>query len=372
MNAKLNEIASHFKFEGSIKEINSLGEGLINDTFIIETEGDDSNYILQRKNKLIFNNIPAMMQNIQTVTQHLKNKIEQQGGDPMRETLTLIETNNDALYHIDNDGEYWAACYLIPHTITHHRADNAHLAYAGGAAIGKFQHMLADMNEPLTDILPGFHNMKFRFQQWGEVLLKDPLGRKKELLKEIDWIESRREEMLSFWQKVELGILPMRVTHNDTKISNILFDNQDNELAVIDLDTVLNSTCLNDYGDAIRSYTNTGAEDDKNLDQVSVNMNIFEEYTKGYLLYASSFLTKEEGDSVAFSARYITFEQVLRFLIDYINGDNYYKIKYNNHNLVRTHAQYKLLLSIEENYNEMNDFVEMILATHGKINYRNE
>ena len=353
MKETLARIGKIFAFEGIIKEIRPLGEGLINDTFFVETEGTSPNYILQRKNKNIFKDIPAMMDNIYRVTSHLKEKIVAQGGDPLREALTVTPTLDGKLYYKDEENEYWAACLFIEDTITYEYADSPELAAQGGKGIGKFQAMLSDMTEPLSDILPGFHNMRFRFQQWDDVLKKDPVGRKAQIQEEISWIESRRKEMLDFWSKVETGEIPTRVTHNDTKISNILFDKQGNVLCVIDLDTVLSSTCLNDYGDAIRSYTNAGKEDDENLDNVYIKMDIFEGYTSGYLSETKGFLVSSEIENLAFSAKYITFEQVLRFLMDYIDGDNYYKVKSETHNLVRTRAQYKLLQSMEENYNEM-------------------
>ncbi|GAB6120176.1 phosphotransferase enzyme family protein [Dysgonomonas termitidis] len=355
-------IEKHFAFDGPVKEIRPLGEGLINDTFFVETVGDNPDYILQKKNKNIFKDIPAMMDNIHKVTTHLKEKIIRQGGDPLREALTITPTTDNKLYYLDEDGEYWAACLFIDNTIAYEYADSPELAAQGGRGIGKFQALLADMKEPLADILPGFHNMKFRFQQWNEILMKDPAGRKKKVLKEIEWIESRRDEMLALWNKFESGELPVRVTHNDTKISNILFDKQGNVLCVIDLDTVLSSMCLNDYGDAIRSYTNAGKEDDENPDNVYIKMDIFEGYTAGYLSEAITFLTPAETENLAFSAKYITFEQVLRFLMDYIDGDNYYKVKNNTHNLVRTHAQYKLLQSMEENYGKMCETVNRLVS----------
>lgn len=353
MKETLLKIGDKFAFEGTVKDIRTLGEGLINDTFFVETEGNSPNYILQRKNKNIFKDIPAMMDNICKVTTHLKKKIVAQGGDPLREALTVTPTKDGKLYFKDEEDQYWAACYCIEDTITYEYADSPALAAQGGKGIGKFQAMLADMKEPLADILPGFHNMRFRFEQWDDVLRRDPVGRKAEVQKEIEWIESRRDEMIALWAKAESGEIPTRVTHNDTKISNILFDKQGNVLCVIDLDTVLSSIVLNDYGDAIRSYTNTGKEDDENLDNVSINMDIFEGYTVGYLSETISFLTPAEIENLAFSAKYITFEQVLRFLMDYIDGDNYYKVKNEKHNLVRTHAQYKLLQSMEESYDKM-------------------
>lgn len=357
MENNLLNIANHFRLEGEVKNIRPLGEGLINDTYFIETTNNSPNYILQRKNGNIFKNIPAMMDNIYKVTTHLKKKVESAGGDPLREAMTQIFTNTGALYHLDDKNEYWTVCLFIEDTVTHQYASSLELAYQGGKGIGKFQAMLADMNVTLVDILPGFHNIRFRFEQWDQSLKNDKAGRVKYLTTEIAWIEKYREEMLQYWEKVENGIIPTRITHNDTKISNILFDKSDNVLCVIDLDTVLSSTCLNDYGDAIRSYTNAGLEDDRDINNVYIKMDVFENYTKGYLSETKAFLTQAEKENLAFSAKYITYEQVLRFLMDYIDGDTYYRIAYDNHNLVRTHAQYKLLQSIEDNYIKMQDII---------------
>jgi len=359
----LEKIASKFKLEGTVDRVEPMGEGFINDTFIIYTsEPIVPNYLLQRKNKRIFTNVPAMMENIQIVCTHIKKKVVEKGGDPMREAMTIVPATDGKLYFQDEEGEYWAVCVFINNTIAYQAAQTPELAYQGGKGIGLFQSMVSDLKEPLTDILPGFHNIRYRFNQWDAVLAKDPAGRKAKLAKEISWIESRRDEMLDFWKLVESGEIPTRVTHNDTKINNILFDQNGEVLCVIDLDTVLNSTCLNDFGDAMRSYTNTGEEDDENLDNVSCNLSIFEGFTKGYLSKASSFLTEKELEYLAFSAKYITYEQVLRFLMDYIDGDNYYKIKSPEHNYQRTVAQYKLLTSMEEQYDEMCRIVRTVAA----------
>ena len=357
MTDNLIAIASNFSIEGKIAEIKPLGEGFINDTYIVKMDGE-SNYLFQRKNKTIFQDVPSMMNNILKVCNHIKAKVAAKGGDVNREAMTLISTHKGALYFKDEDGEYWAMCLFIKDSVSYESADTPELSYAGGRGIGKFQSMLSDMKEPLVDILPGFHNIRFRFSQWDEVLKNDPVGRKKDLSKEIAWVEDRRAEMLEFWMLVENGTIPTRVTHNDTKINNILFDKKGDVLCVIDLDTVLNSTVLNDFGDAMRSYTNTGLEDDKNLDSVNMDMEIFKAYTKGYLEETISFLSSSELEYLAFSAKYITYEQVLRFLMDYIDGDNYYKIKSSEHNLIRTQAQYKLLTSMEEQFEEMQNFVE--------------
>lgn len=360
---KLEDIAARFQLEGKVEKVEQMGEGFINDTFIIyNAEKSAPDYLLQRKNKRIFTNVPAMMENIMKVTTHIKKKVIARKGDPMREAMTIVPATDGKLFYQDEEGEYWAVCIFISNTITYQAATTPELAYQGGKGIGLFQALVADLNEPLTDILPGFHNIRYRFNQWDAVLAKDPVGRKAKLATEISWIESRREEMLNFWTLVENGEIPTRITHNDTKINNILFDQQGNVLCVIDLDTVLNSTCLNDFGDAMRSYTNTGQEDDENLDAVSCDISIFEGFTKGYLSQAIQFLNEKELEYLAFSAKYITYEQVLRFLMDYIDGDNYYRIKSPEHNYQRTLAQYKLLTSMEEQYNEMCRIVRHVVA----------
>ena len=362
MKNQLIEIAENFQIEGKIVEVSNLGEGFINDTFIIKTSDGSPDYILQRKNKRIFSPIPAMMDNIQKVCQHIKQKVKKAGGDPMREAMTLIPAKDGKLYFLDLDDEYWAVCLFIKDTIAYEAAETPELAYAGGRGIGKFQSLVSDLKEPLVDILPGFHNIRYRFKQWDEVLKKDPVGRKDKVSEEIGWIESRREKMLNFWKLVEDETIPTRISHNDTKINNILFDKKGEVLCVIDLDTVLSSTVLNDFGDAMRYYTNTGKEDDTNLDNVSMDIEIFRAFAKGYLEEAKSFLTAKEIEHLAFSAKYITYEQVLRFLMDYIDGDNYYKTKHQEHNLVRTRAQYKLLQSMEEQFDTMNEAIKEFMS----------
>lgn len=311
-----------------------------------------------------------MMNNIHKVTSHLKKKVAENGGNPDREALTVIPARDGKLYYRDKEGEFWAACLFIEDTVSYDAARDPELARQGGKGIGHFQRLLVDMPGTLEDTLPGFHDMRFRFQQWDEALARDPAGRKNMVKKEIEWIEERREEMLTFKNKFETGEIPTRVTHNDTKISNILFNRDGEILCVIDLDTVLSSSCLNDYGDAIRSYANTGLEDDKDLYRVTLDTGIFEAYTRGYLSEAIDFLTPPERENLAFSARYITFEQVLRFLMDYIEGDTYYKIKYTEHNLTRARAQYKLLHSMEERYEDTRDIVERVTREQELIQTR--
>ena len=202
MKNRLLEIASHFALEGAIASIDSLGEGFINDTFIVRTEGEAPDYILQRKNKNIFPDVPAMMENIRKVTDHIRRVVVAAGGDPRREVMTVVPATDGKLYHIDTDGEYWAVTIFIADTIAYNKADSPELARKGGEGIGKFQAQLADFAEPLAETIKGFHNIRHRFVQWDEAVARDAAGRVAELTEEIGWIESRREEMLAFWSKV--------------------------------------------------------------------------------------------------------------------------------------------------------------------------
>ena len=349
----LHDIAAAFCLEGRIDSVGRLGEGFINDTYLVRTASETPDYILQRKNRTVFPDVPAMMENIRKVTEHIRRKVMAAGGDPAREVLEVIPATDGKLYHRDTAGEFWAVTRFIAGTKAYDRADTPDLARKGGEGIGLFQSQLADFTQPLAETIPGFHNIRHRFRQWDEALARNAAGRKAAVAEEIEWIESRREEMLAFREQAEDGTLPMRVTHNDTKISNILFDAEGRVLCVIDLDTVMNSTSLNDFGDAIRSYANTGAEDDRDPDRVRLSMPMFRAYAEGYLSQRARQLTEAELAGLAFSARYITYEQVLRFLMDYIDGDTYYKTKYGDHNLVRTRAQYRLLQSMEEQYGAM-------------------
>ena len=368
MDKHLN-IASKFEIDGTIEEIKPLGPGFINDTFIVKTV-QGPKYILQRKNHIVFPDVPGMMNNIVMVTEHIKRKVEAEGGDPMREVLTVtrrkVSTLTDSekglpycdLYYKDEDGNFWAVCLFIEGSVTYEQADTPKLAYNGGQGIGKFQSQLADFTTPLSETIKGFHNIRWRFEQWDASVKADAAGRVKDLAEEISWIESRKAEMLEFWSLVENGTIPTRVTHNDTKISNILFDSEGEVLCVIDLDTCMSSTSLNDFGDAIRTYANTAAEDERDLSKVSMSLEMFKAYTEGYLSERRGTLCESELEWLAFSARYITYEQVLRFLMDYIDGDKYYKTNAPDHNLARTHAQYKLLQSMEEQYEQMKEIVK--------------
>lgn len=342
----LRSICTNFLYDDRI-EVEPMGEGFINDTVTVRTPG--SRYILQRKNSDIFKDIPGMVSNILKVTGHIKSKAIAAGEDPNRATLTLIPTKDGENFHHELSGEaagWWVMTLFIDCADGVDKADTPGMARKGGAGMGRFQKLLSDFDGDLVDTLPGFHNIKFRFQQWDEAVSRDSAGRVAACAEEIEWIESRRKEMLEFFTLIESGRIPARVTHNDTKISNMLFDHNGDVICMIDLDTVLRAPCLYDFGDAVRSYTNTGKEDDTDLSAVSMSRPMYDALLEGYLSEAGSFLTPVEREWLPFSGYYITFEQVLRFLMDYLEGDHYYRIKYPEHNLVRARAQHTLLESI--------------------------
>ena len=237
---QLIRTAGMFRLEGTPVRVDNLGDGFINDTFIIRLTDSPVKYILQRKNTNIFKDIPGMMNNIQAITQHLKKKIEAAGGDPMRESLTVVPAKDGKLYY-EYEGEYWCVTVFIGDSVSYDKADTPLLAERGGCGIGRFQAMLSDFDQPLVDTLPGFHNIKFRFGQWDETLARDPEHRAASVRNLIAEVEARRDEMLDFYKLIEDGRIPLRVTHNDTKIANMLFDRDGNVLCVLDLDTVL--TC---------------------------------------------------------------------------------------------------------------------------------
>lgn len=353
----LKEIVGKFDITGKVADIKPLGEGFINDTLIVHTEGDAPDYILQRKNKSIFPDVPAMMDNIQRVTAHLRKK----AADPDREVMTVVKAKDGLPYYQDADGEYWAMTVFIPDTIAYDNADSPALAYKGGKGIGHFQAMLADFTEPLANILPGFHDIDFRWDQWWRAVGRDEMGRLERVQEEVSFVNLNDDMSKEFWSLVKSGAIPRRVTHNDTKINNILFDHDGNVQCVIDLDTVMSATALNDFGDAIRSYCNTGLEDDPNPENVRLSLEMFEAYARGYLSEMGKVLTEKELEWLAFSPMYITYEQVMRFLMDYLWGDTYYKIKYPDHNLVRTRAQIALYHDMEAKLPRMRQIIKEIM-----------
>lgn len=351
-SSKLQDIAEKFDINGSVKELFPVAGGLINTTYKVVTEPGNQEYILQNKNCNIFKDIPGMMDNILKVTAHIKEKIKN-NGDSAMEAMQIVKSKSGLPYYKDEEGEFWTLSIFIPDTIQFEGPISPETARKGGEGIGKFHKQLSDFNLPLAETLPGFHDLKFRFRQWDETLKENRAGRIAQLKNEIDWVEKRRPEMEKFHSFIDSGELPKRVVHNDTKITNLLFNKDGSLRCVIDLDTVMQNTPLADFGDAIRTMANTGEEDDKDLSKVSLDIDIYKAYLEGYLSETKDVLTEKELEYLPFGPLYITYEQVMRFLMDYIDGDRYYKTDYDDHNLVRTRAQMKLYESMEQNYDKM-------------------
>lgn len=354
----LLSIVSHFQMKGTVREIKPLGSGLINDTYKVTTaEADAPDYVLQRINHAIFQNVEMLQANIEAVTKHIRKKLEGRGeSDIDRKVLHFIPVADGKTYWHDGEN-YWRIMTFIPRARTYETV-NPEYSYYAGAAFGNFQAMLADIPDTLGETIPDFHNMEFRLKQLREAVATDAAGRVKEVQYFLDEIEQRADEMCKAERLYREGKLPKRVCHCDTKVNNMMFDEDGTVLCVIDLDTVMPSFVFSDYGDFLRSGANTGLEDDKNLENVNFDMEIFKAFTKGYLESGKSFLLPVEIENLPYAAALFPYMQCVRFLADYINGDTYYKIQYPEHNLVRTKAQFKLLQSVEEHTPEMKKFID--------------
>jgi len=344
-------ILEHFKTQGTISEVKPLGDGLINQTLIVKTqEADAPDYVLQRVNDAIFQDVDLLQKNIEYVTDHIRQKLAAKGEtDLERKTLTLIGTDEGkTYYYCDEEGiqGYWRLTIFIPRSVTK-SAVTPESSRLCGQAFGDFQAMLADIDKPIGESIPDFHNMELRLRQLREAVKADAVGRVKEVQDLIDEIEKRSVEMTQAEELFRQGKLPKRICHCDTKVNNMLFDADDDSfLCVIDLDTIMPSFIFSDYGDFLRTAANTVAEDDPNYDKVAFRKDIYEAFTEGYLSTAK-FLTDIEIKMLPYAVKLFPYMQASRFLADYINGDTYYSIKYPEHNLVRTKNQIVLLKAVE-------------------------
>lgn len=355
-NDKMVEVLFQFIEKNDNTEIRPLGAGHINDSYRVKS--GDNEYVLQRINHQIFKDVDKLQDNIVRVTNHIRAKLEERKVEDIdRKVLSFIPANDGKYYYKDAEGNYWRVMHFINDSKSYDTI-NPELAYRAGLAFGDFQKMLADLPDgPLFETIPNFHNMEFRLEEFREAVEKDEADRVGKVSDLIEEIEARAEEMTKPERLHREGLLPKRTNHCDTKVNNILFDSNDQVLCVVDLDTVMPGYVLSDFGDFMRTGANTGEEDDTNLDNVSIDLDIFEGYTKGYLENAASFLTDVEIENLAFGAKLLTYMQTVRFLTDYLNGDTYYKTKHKEHNLERTLAQFKLLTSMEENFEKMQQIV---------------
>jgi hypothetical protein len=354
----LKEIFGSFQAEGSYLKGYPYGSGHIHDTFLVETDGPD-NYILQRLNSNVFKNVPQMQENIERVTMHIRKKLLlKKSQDIKRECLTFINSISGKTWITDSDGSYWRISIYIPDHRTYDIMDTPLKALEAGKAIGRFQAMLADFSgEPLNETIPYFQHVGKRLETLSIKIKEDRVHRAGSVKDEIGFITERAERMKVIINLGIEGVIPLRITHNDTKFNNILLDKNDKALCLIDLDTVMPGFIHYDFGDAMRTGANSAAEDEADLSKVNFDISMFKAFSEGYLSEAATFLTRSELEYLAFSPLLITYTQAVRFLTDYIDGDRYYKIHHPGHNLQRTRSQIQLVKSMEEQYSEMQGII---------------
>lgn len=368
---KITEIIENFPYKGELKDMQQTDTGLINSTYILTfSDGNmDFKYILQKINTLVFKNPDELMSNIMNITGFLRNKIMLDGGNPERETLTFLYTNANAPYYKDHEGNFWRTYSFIDKCYTCDSIDEPIKANRSGAAFGRFMNLLSDYPiENLFETIPNFHNTPKRYEALAAAIDENLAGRADTVQEEIDFAFSKREDSHKLTDLIETGELPIRVTHNDTKINNVLFDKITNKaFCVIDLDTVMPGLSLYDFGDAIRSGATTAEEDEKNLGNYTLDLDLFEAYTDGYLSEAGSALTDKELDNLVFSAKLLSLECGVRFLTDYLNGDTYFKTDYPEHNLVRCRTQFKLVRDIEKKSSVLEAIVDRLRKKYCEI-----
>ena len=354
-------ILAQFEISGTVKEVMPLGNGLINDTYHVVTEGDAHDYVLQRINNAIFRDVDLLQHNIEVVTAHLRRKLEAAGmPDIDRKVLQFIKARSGKTYYRDEADRYWRVMVYIPDTVTN-EAVTPESAYDCGKAFGNFEKMLVDVPEQLGETIPDFHNMELRMSQLREAVKNDAASRLAEVRDIIEELEHDADEMCKAERLYREGRLPKRICHCDTKVNNMLFDQDGQVLCVIDLDTVMPSFIFSDYGDFLRTGANFTAEDNPDLSHVGFNEEIFKAFTTGYLQSARDFLTPIEIELLPYAVALFPFMQCVRFLADYINGDTYYKIKYLTHNLDRTRNQLALYRDVRRHDQMMNTFIQELL-----------
>ena len=358
---ELTKVISAFNLEGELQECIVFGNGHINDTFRLtfETEQGTRRYILQKMSSVVFKKPVELMENISNVTAWLKKKIRENGGDTERETLNLVMTEEGLPYHVDKEGEYWRVYKFIEGATCYDAVKNDDDFYQSAVAFGHFQRLLADYPaETLHETIPNFHNTPDRMRIFREAVQRDECGRVAGVQEEIRFIEEHEKLSHVLYDLLEEGKLPLRVTHNDTKLNNIMIDDATGKaVCVIDLDTVMPGLSAHDFGDSIRFGASTGAEDERDLSKISCDLHLYEVYTKGFIEGCGGALTEIELDMLPWGAVLMTFENGIRFLTDYLEGDHYFKIHRDGQNLDRCRTQLKLVSDMEEKMQQMQQIV---------------
>ncbi len=366
----ISRIFSCFDTGHTFSTASVIGTGHINDSYLITTENPAASFVLQRINDSIFRDIPGLMNNILIVTRHIAQKTETGHGTlsgsgtltGSQQFLRVIPAREGSSYHTDINGSFWRLYNHISNSHCYDRITNPGLAREAGRMLGKFLCLTNDIPvNKLVETIPRFHDVKKRLNSFRNTVEKDPAGRVSSASVEISFVEKRSSEMSGFFDLCNSDSIPLRIVHNDTKINNILFNDKNQAICLVDLDTVMPGIALFDFGDAIRTGANKGDEDDESLEKVGINLSLFEQYAAGYLETAGPVLTGTEKEHLAFPAMYMTYIIGLRFLTDYLDGDIYYRIHYPGHNLQRAKAQFRLLSTMEEQFPEMKKIADELI-----------
>lgn len=355
-------LLTNFKLDGKAVSIEPYGNGHINRTYLVKSE-KGTPYILQRINDKIFPDVPALMRNIALVTAHLKRAC----GDPRR-VLTIVEAVDGQPYYAAEGDGYYRVYVFVRDSLCLERADTAEAFYNSALAFGGFQRALSDFRaDSLTEVLPRFHDTPHRYEQLHEAVKVNFGGRLAEVGEELDFALAREEEAGTMLRMRGAGALPLRVTHNDTKLNNVLLDRTTGKpLCVIDLDTVMPGLLANDFGDSIRFGASTAAEDETDLSLVTCSLSLFEAYTRGYFAACIGTMTENEIRTLPMGAKLMTLECGIRFLADYLNGDTYFRTSRERHNLIRCRTQFKLVRDMEEKWGAMNAIIERCALDAGR------
>ena len=370
-NKLIREVTNAFATQHTLVGALPYGSGHINDTFVAHyqpEEGHCKRYIFQRINTSVFKNPYELMDNIEHVTDYLRECIIKENGDPERETLHIIRTTDGKNVYQDSEGKFWRAYDFIEETITLQQANTPEDFYESAVAFGDFQRKLAGFDASiLNESIKDFHNTRVRFENFEKAVEADILDRAKLCKEEIEFAMARKNEASILVDMLKNGELPLRVTHNDTKLNNVLLDEHTRKgICVIDLDTVMPGLAGYDYGDSIRFGASTGAEDETDLSKISMSLELFDIYTKGFMETAGNALTDTEIEMLPMCAKMMTFECGIRFLTDYLQGDTYFKTHRPGHNLDRTRTQFKLVADMEEKWDEMKAIVAKYKAIYKK------
>ncbi len=356
MDFNYQEICNRFLIEGEVVECTRFGEGHINDTFKVTVNdgGQVKRYILQRINNMLFSEVDKLMHNIELVTEFCKKSIIARGGNPLRECMTIVKTVDGKPYY--TDGENFFRVYVfIDNATTFQSVRNTQDFYESAVAFGSFTKLLADFDaSQLYEVLPDFHNTKVRYQNFINAVKKDVCGRVESVKKEIEWFKKLSYLCGKIVDKIESGEIPLRVTHNDTKLNNVMIDDETGKgLAVIDLDTVMAGSLCYDFGDSIRFGCNPSGEDEVDLNKVNFRFDLYEVYLKGYLSAMGDSITQAERECLPMGAILMTYECGMRFLTDYIEGDVYFKRRREGQNLDRARTHIKLVDDMLKVYDKM-------------------